>query len=157
MQGLWVSGLFLLPFLGWNTVTDLKWRRISPASLLLFGAPVILLFFSEHLQTALLGSKEDGWFFLCGILPGVFLLVLSIMTEGAIGRGDGLVSIVLGCYLGIWRVLLLLMGAFLLGAVFGGILLLCKKADRKTSLPFLPFLLGAYLMMFAAGLCGTGG
>ena len=51
----------------------------------------------------------------------------------------------LGLFLGVWKLLVLLLTAFILAALAGGIGMVWKKWDGKKRLPFFPFLLAGYL------------
>ncbi|MCB7318138.1 prepilin peptidase [Lacrimispora sp. 210928-DFI.3.58] len=77
------------------------------------------------------------------LLPGIFLLLLSAVTEEAIGKGDGWFFLISGIYLGYPGNLLLLGGSLLL--CFPVSLYLFLKGVREgrrtgaVRLPFLPF------------------
>jgi leader peptidase (prepilin peptidase)/N-methyltransferase len=68
------------------------------------------------------------------------------------GMGDVKLAAVLGLYLGFlgWGNLLVgAFAAFLLGGLFGVILMLTRRAGRKTGIPFGPWMiLGAWLGVF---------
>ena len=69
-------------------------------------------------------------------------------TKESIGTGDGLVLCVLGLFCG-WRQCLAIFGmALVLSAILSIILLICRKAGRKTELPFLPSLFGGYVLYY---------
>lgn len=83
-----------------------------------------------------------------GLIPGVVLLMLAFATKESIGTGDGLVLCVLGLFCG-WRQCLAIFGmALVLSAILSIILLICRKAGRKTELPFLPSLFGGYVLYY---------
>ena len=71
------------------------------------------------------------------------VLTAAFLTREGIGYGDGILALLLGPVFGtevMWAGLFL---AFLLSALCSILLLACKKADRKTCLPFIPFLTSA--------------
>ncbi len=142
---------FLLPFLGWNTITDLKEGRISFLSVLFFGALGIVLLLCP-MGKDLLCQNGSIYVHVLGAGIGLLMLLISVATGGGIGGGDGIVAVVLGWYLGIWQVLLLFLFAFFSAGLLGGALLLLKKAGRKSRLPMLPFLLLSYVFLLASGL-----
>nr|WP_081882390.1 A24 family peptidase [Cryobacterium sp. MLB-32] len=84
-------------------------------------------------------------------------LTLALVRRGAMGFGDVKLAGVLGLYLGWvgWGELAVgAFGAFLLGGLFGVALLLAKRAGRKSSIPFGPWMLaGAWIgIVFGAPL-----
>lgn len=84
------------------------------------------------------------------LLPGVSMLFLSFATRQQIGYGDGLVTLVSGPAFGIWTMLLGIVIAFFGSSIFSIILLLLKKAEKKTRIPFVPFItLGTAVACFA--------
>jgi len=75
---------------------------------------------------------------LSGLLPGTGSLLLSYVTKESIGRGDGWVLCILGLFCG-WKITLAVFcTALFFAAVWAMVLLVWKKAGRKTELPFLP-------------------
>lgn len=84
------------------------------------------------------------------LLPGAGMLFLSFATRQQIGYGDGLVALVLGPAFGIRIMLLGIVIAFFGSSIFSIILLLLKKAEKKTRIPFVPFItLGTAVACFA--------
>ena len=83
-----------------------------------------------------------------GLVPGAVVLLLALVTKESIGMGDGLVLCILGLFGG-WRQCLAVFGmALVLSAVLAMVLLVCRRAGRKTELPFLPSLFGGYLLFY---------
>lgn len=74
------------------------------------------------------------------LLPGMIMLVLAFLTKEQLGYGDGMVLILMGCLQEMRSLCVVLLYAFFGAACVSGILCLFKKANRKTKLPFLPFL-----------------
>ena len=86
-------------------------------------------------------------------LPGITLLVLSRLTNGGIGEGDGWFFVVMGLLLDAGEAVGLLLSGFCL-CVFTGLLLLMQavwngRGCRNLRIPFLPFLIpgGLYLAL----------
>lgn len=86
-----------------------------------------------------------------GGIVGVFFLIMSKITEEAVGYGDSFVVLFLGIILGFWNILFVLSSAFLLLLCVTIPLLWKKKMSRKVALPFLPFLAGGYLSFLIMG------
>ena len=79
---------------------------------------------------------------------------ISRLTEEKIGYGDSLLIIVLGTFLGMWKLLILLLGAFGLAAAVS--ILLKRKFTRKSMIPFVPFLTVAYMGEMLGGMLSGG-
>ncbi len=90
----------------------------------------------------------------------VFYFVLALVKPGGMGFGDVKLAAVLGLYLGFlgWGNLLVgAFAAFIFGGVFGLLLLMARKAGRKTAIPFGPWMiLGAWLGVFAGEFLARG-
>lgn len=80
-----------------------------------------------------------------GMLIGVILLLLSILSDGKIGKGDGVLMVVTGTYLGFWNNLLLLWFATCLTGVFG-LIVYFRRRQTDVELPFAPFVLAACMV-----------
>ena len=85
------------------------------------------------------------------VLPGIFLLGLALLSEGRIGCGDGLLFVACGLTAGAEAAFFLLCLSTLLAALFGAAGLILGKLKKGARLPFLPFVLAAYLIVLAAG------
>ena len=133
--------LFVMPFLVWNAYRDLKSGKVSIGSLFLFALLRLLLPLWSWGKDLLSLSGETTAGFVAGALFGAVLLLLSVASRGGIGFGDGLTAVVAGSYLGLYKVLLLFMGGFIMTGVYGVLILLLQKRGRKKALPLLPFLL----------------
>lgn len=127
------------------SVQDIKNKEIS-AKLLVVSAIISLV-------GAFIGVWKNNLSItdvVVSLLPGVGMLFLSFATRQQIGYGDGLVTLVLGPAFGIWTMLLGIVIAFFGSSIFSIILLLLKKAEKKTRIPFVPFItLGTAVACFA--------
>lgn len=127
----------VLSFLGINSYFDIRKGEIS---LRVAAAYMILGVFYLFLH------RQRMPLFLAGVLPGLLLLCIGKVSGGALGLGDGLIVLVAGLYMGIWKTLEFITVAVLLAAVWAGILMFGKKRGGKASFPFVPFLLAAYVV-----------
>lgn len=130
--------LLVIGLLGVSSWLDIKRKEISTIVLVIFGLIGIILLFSKRNLTYL---SVFG-----GILVGIIVLILSYITRGDIGIGDGLILIVTGIFLGGYKNFELLLGALALSAIFSCLLLFINK-NMKQEIPFIPFLLIEYLVM----------
>jgi len=84
---------------------------------------------------------------LAGVIVGVGVILLSFITGGKIGLGDGVLLCITGLALGFWGNMELFGLALMLAAVLSIILLAFRKVDRKKSIPFIPFMFAGYLIL----------
>lgn len=82
---------------------------------------------------------------LLGLMTGLLLLLLSKLLKGQIGLGDGIVICITGLCLGFRDNLSLLVFSLTIAAFISLVLLLFKKAGKKDTIPFIPFIFLSYL------------
>lgn len=132
--------IFVGIYLGISSVTDWRKREVSlKLSLGFFAAGAMLQIWRRPLSW-------KGW--LGGIAVGILLLGVSKMTREALGYGDSVAVMVIGCWLGIWESMELFCTAIGLCAIVSAALLVSGRMGRKGSIPFLPFLFAAYGILF---------
>jgi leader peptidase (prepilin peptidase)/N-methyltransferase len=90
---------------------------------------------------------------------GAAYLAIALLYRGGMGLGDVKLAGLLGLFLG-WlgwsQVLVGTFAGFLLGGLVGGVLVALGRANRKTPVPFGPFMLaGALLALFVAAPIGS--
>ena len=95
---------------------------------------------------AIFGDSALFLYRLAGLLSGGLLLLLAFFSQEAIGRGDAVLFLALGIWLGLWESLLLLTASLVLAAL-AGIFLWIRKKSMKQAFPFVPFVLIAYVLM----------
>lgn len=138
-----LSSLCCVGYLCCLSVLDIKTQRL-PNRLLAAGAVVALL-------QVFLGSSPSILLSLAGGAVGIAFLGISKVTGEAFGYGDSIVIIILGISLGLWNLLALLMLSFLLAAGCSTVLLALFHFQRKTTLPFIPFLVSSYVLVLIFG------
>ena len=89
-----------------------------------------------------------------GMAVGVTVILISLATGGKIGMGDGLLLCISGLGLGFWSNLELFALALFLAATVSIGLMIARLADRKKSIPFVPFMLIGYIFIVASNLGG---
>ncbi|ARP70728.1 prepilin peptidase [Streptomyces pluripotens] len=111
---------------------------LAAAALVLLGLVALLPEHAGHWLTGLYGALALG--------TGYFALFL--INPGGMGFGDVKLAVGMGAVLGWYgwpTVLLGTFAGFLFGALYGGVLVVVRRAGRKTAIPFGPFLMaGAY-------------
>ena len=136
-----LSKIVLLAFLAIAALTDCKSKKIS----IVFVA----CGFAVGLTMQILIGELKFYELLGGCALGAIMLLISKLTNQAIGYGDGLMLIATGAFLGIFENVMLLLIALLIAAVISIVLLVIKKKKKNFMLPFLPFLLSSYVLMLA--------
>lgn len=138
MQQMWNQAV-VMGMLTLCTAEDIKKKQICLHPVLAFGILGIILHMLWRMQ-----SIES---LLLGMSVGVVLLLLSILTGGKVGAGDGVILIVTGIFLGAEQNLTLFFGGLLLCSIWALGALVLRKKSGKDSIPFVPFLLAAYMGM----------
>lgn len=116
-------------------IRDLKTKEIDMVVPVFSAVAAVIL--------AFVGKDPGVISMLFGIAEGIVLIVLSFLTKGGIGQGDGIILCVTGLMFG-WKAnLIMFFWGCLICAVTSLILMILKKADRKTGIPFIPFLFPA--------------
>ncbi|MFF9584039.1 prepilin peptidase [Streptomyces achromogenes] len=117
---------------------------LAVAALALLGVTALLPEHTGHWPTALYAALA--------LAAGHF--VLHLVNPDGMGFGDVKLAAGTGAVLGWYgwpTVLLGTFAAFLLGALYGGALVLARRAGRKTGVPFGPFLLAGTLAGLLTG------
>lgn len=117
------------------------WKRKIPVLLLLAGGIGCLVMAVYRCMRGEMLWQECIW----GLVPGMVLLAVAGITQKA-GCGDGIVLMQVGMYLGCDRVLPLFGFSMLLLSGSCMVLLLLRKVNKNTGMPYLSFLAIAYLM-----------
>lgn len=151
----WYYGLSALPILNYLLIaevlwicawTDLKAFRI-PNRVLLAGFLLRLVTFAVQLLTHPIGFWQV--LLRCGV-AAIALMVVALLCRAiapkSIGFGDIKLLMLMGLYLGtdsVWGVMFCCMAAAFVTSV---VLLIAKKVERQSELPFAPFLLAGTVL-----------
>lgn len=130
--GIMVAGIFLAA----ESICDIRDKTL-PWSITVAGivAGVVCMIMEKRMTPELLN----------GLLPGAIMLVLSRLTGGAIGYGDGMLVLALGLFYEVNGLMFLLMTGIFYAGIVGLILLLFFHKKGKYELPFVPFLFLGWL------------
>lgn len=74
------------------------------------------------------------------LLPGGFFFLISFVTKEKVGYGDGLLLLMSGLFVGLYRCCFCLCISLLSASVFAIILIGMGKAEKNSKIPFAPFL-----------------
>lgn len=131
---------FISIFLILNVIKDIREKEISMWSVLIWGLFGIIWMFLD---------SGFGWKTgLVGLIPGIFLAALGVLSKGAVGLGDGLLVMVTGLYLGLQTAAAGLLWGLIICTAWGLLMIFLGRGTRNTELPFAPFLfLGILLNM----------
>ena len=138
-------------------VYDLK-HYIIPDKVLF---PAIIITFIYQLFSNLFNSNwilnsnfkfQISNFVIAALIASGFFLVIFLISKGrAMGFGDVKLAVLMGLLLGLANVLAALFLAFFFGAIIGLILMVFKKKNLKSEIPFGPFLIIGTFMAILYG------
>ncbi len=138
------SQLALIGMLAICATEDLRKKKIHLNLILAFGILGIvfhMLYQELTIENIVLGMGVGG-----------VLLLLSILTKGKIGIGDGVLLVVTGIYLGLEQNLMLLVTSMFICAVYALLQLLLRRKNRYDTVAFVPFVLVSYVCMLGGAL-----
>lgn len=124
------------------SVYDIKKREIH----LPFTAVAALMLLSRQIYLVCRGEVLLQSAFL-GVVIGIVLVAISLLTRGEIGVGDGILFMICGLLFGLYENLVLLFLSLVFTAMVSGALILTRRAGRKDTLPFAPFVFAGFGVM----------
>lgn len=132
----------ILVYLGASAYCDFRWKRIPWC---VQGMGFVFMCICIIVQW-----KDSNTDLLFAIMPGAFLLLLAWVTKESIGYGDGVSILLLGGMAGFRNCVWVLCFSLILLSVAGLILLVIRRVNRKTKIPYLPFLFVAesFMLLF---------
>ena len=128
---LW-ENVILTGYLLWGSWYDIRKRAV----------PVGVLFLGGVLAVMVIVWKGFECSRLVALLPGILLL--------EIGEADGIVLALTG-FISRDKNILLILGISLLYIFLYAMILFCRKRNRSLQIPYLPFLLAAYITAWMTG------
>lgn len=135
----WITTAVLLICAGTDLCSKKVYRR------------VVMLYMTLAVAGRLAAGMAGGMsVFVADLLPGAICLLMARATHQGIGYGDAMLILVCGLSVG-WStcIELVLSAFFLVGAA--ALVLLIKYRGQKTELPFVPFLLAAWMWQLICG------
>ncbi len=130
--------VIILIFLLIGSISDIRKKQISGKYLCTFGVLAVVYL---GIKSILFKDIMMWYDAVTGLVPGIVCLVMARISREQIGYGDSLVLLIVGMLLGFEDCLWGLFAAFMILTIWALILFILKKAGRKTTVPFLPFLL----------------
>ena len=136
----YVEMMIIILFLFICSYYDIKERVIYSNICLLFGLVGILV--------EVIVFSKDITVLLSGIIPSIFIFLVSIISDESIGKGDALIFFVIGIILGGIHTLVILILALIITLIYSIPLIVFKIKKLKNSLPFSPFILISFIVYY---------
>lgn len=137
-----IQNISVLAMLIPNCILDLKYKKVTMLLILPFMLEGIILN-----VLGLIDFKSS----LIGVLCGLIVLVISVVTKGAIGKGDAYIICAMGCLIGGYYTIVVLTIAMFLSAIVGVVLVMFFRWKTKSRIPFVPFLLLSLVLLLIGG------
>ncbi len=134
-----IEDLILLLFLFICSYEDLRTRHIN--FFVCIVTELIYIFILIFL------NRFNFLYIILGLIPGALIYLSSILFNGQIGKGDGIIIAVIGTMVGILKVTRILLIAFILVLVICTPILIILRKSLKTRLPFVPFILLSFIII----------
>ena len=132
-------GVLMVVLLVFSAVFDLKYMILPDFSTIIL---IALSFFGVMFDEANIVP-----YLLSALAASGFLLILNFFTKGrGMGMGDVKLAIFMGLFLGYPKTIVAFYVAFIVGAIFGLILMIFKKANKKSQVPFGPFMIFGFFV-----------
>jgi len=114
---------------------------------------IIIAFLYDFYLVVISGFQLFAFqYLLAGLIGGGFFLAMVLISKGKwMGVGDIKIGLLMGLFLGLSHLFTALFLAFLSGAIISGFLLLLKKKNLKSEIPFGPFLTSATFVVLLWG------
>lgn len=142
-----ISEVCVISFLGLCSIDDIRTREIRIIEALIFGLLGVII------QAA---TGVEWTRVVTGLMVGGVIYLFSCMTNEEIGKGDAILIMIIGLYLGFFRALAALWFSSILVGIDGLYLILVKKKKLSYEVPFAPFLLiGVLIVMLLERIVGA--
>ena len=124
--------LCMIGMMTYLSVEDIRKKTIPVIPLMIWGIVGVV----QHL----IYGRIDSYSMVAGVVPGIVAYMLSVATHEKIGKGDALLLIVTGIYMGFWMNMFMLWMGLILAAIVGVATMASFKKLKNNELPFVPFL-----------------
>ncbi len=131
---------------------DIKLYRLP--NLLTYSSAIAVTIFAVT-QAVITGDwVAFMWTMLCGLIPAFLLFLIAVFSKNGMGLGDVKLVVSLGIAAGMFSyrsAIATFVVAFLIGGLYSLGILLTKKGNSKSAIPFGPFLLAGFWICFMGG------
>ena len=131
--------VFILSYLAYQTYKDIREKSVSLKSTIVFsltGVVINIVITNITIINMLLG-----------ITVGLGVILIGKLMKDGIGAGDGAVLSSIGVLIGGKMCLLVFLMAITISAAVVIVLLVFRKVKLKQELPFIPYILCAYMLI----------
>ena len=147
----WCLGAILV----WTALVDIQTHELATGWLLVIAVLTLLGLIASLASGQLLLSNICVRAIESVVIGSVFWLIDAscrrLWHKPGIGSGDTYLVMLLAWWLAPLQLLMMFLLAFWLGAVIGVVILALKKDKSNTTLAFLPFINGAFLLAYVYG------
>ncbi|GGM27306.1 prepilin peptidase [Paraliobacillus quinghaiensis] len=125
---------------------------VSDITYMLIPNKILLVFLPILIIVRIIDPIEPWWSSLVGAAIGfILLMVIILVSKGGMGAGDMKLFTLLGIVLGYKGILLTFFLSTIFGTIITILLLLTKRINRKSAIPFGPYICLASLTTFYFG------
>ncbi len=132
---MYVGSIIVILLTGINSIQDIRKREIFFFLTIAVGVAGVIWSLSQ-------GANFSE--IMIAFVPGIMLILLSVLTKGKIGIGDAVILLAIGCWRDVYYVFFVLLTALMIASAAGIFCIINKK--RKIELPFVPFLFAGCLL-----------
>lgn len=134
-----ISRIVFGVFLSMQCFWDLRYKEI-PTQISLLGG-IIGVFLS-------IWSGRNWMEMVLALIPGIIFLLFAKMSKEAVGFGDGILLCAMSGFYSIGSMMFICTTAFFAVSVLALFLLVVCRKNRNYEMPFVPFLLGGWIVEF---------
>lgn len=138
-------------WLAFLSYTDIR-EKIIHNRMILAGLAFWVLLMILEIAVGGTSWKQLLLYSAAGFLIGFILMIVALIAGNSIGMGDVKMFMVLGLVYGLTDIYSILLISLVLMAATAVVLLLLKKANRKTRIPMAPFVAAGFLINVILGL-----
>ena len=131
--------VFVLIYLAYQTYKDIREKEVSLRSIIIFSVSGVVI--------NIIITKISLFDMFLGIAVGFSVILIGKLMKDGIGTGDGAVLSSIGILMGGKMCLLIFLMAITISAAVVIVLLAFKKVKMKQQLPFIPYILCAYMLI----------
>ena len=129
--------------LGLGSFMDIKKKSLPKTFLAaICSISIVLMLFSYLLSVSSISYLQAG----VGAFIGGVVMIASFFSNGCIGMADAVLVLLTGLLFGYMGSIEMTMYAIFFAAILSIILIALGKADRRTHIPFIPFMFLGYVL-----------